>query len=87
MSSRAPVRRTETAVVVVVGRVQAAAALLVHRAPGCRGRYARCEQGGHAKLLTTQVPHAPFAFLGRVKTRTDVLAGRRVSALFLFRRK
>jgi hypothetical protein len=39
------VRRTETAVVVVVGRVQAVAALLVHRAPGTRGRHARCEEG------------------------------------------
>ena len=38
-------RRTETAVVVVVGRVQAVAALLVHRAPGTRGRHARCEEG------------------------------------------
>ena len=56
MSSRAPVRRTETAVVVVAGRVQAAAALLVHRAPGCCGRYARCQEGGHAQLLTTLQP-------------------------------
>ena len=56
MSSRAPLRRTETAVVVVVGRVQAAAALLMHRAPGCRGRHARCQQGGHAQLFT-QLQH------------------------------
>ena len=75
-------RRTETAVVVVVGRVQAAAALLVHRAPGCRDRDARCQQGGHAKVLTTQ--HAPFAFLGRVKTRTDLCQCSGDFSLFLF---
>ena len=44
------VRRTETAVVVVVGRVQAVAALLVHRALGTRGSHARRQQGGQAHL-------------------------------------
>ena len=70
MSSRAPVRRTETAVVVVVGRVQAAAALLMHRAPGCRGRYARCQQGGHAHVDDAP-QHGPFAFRPRQGENKD----------------